>query len=58
MQIMLVSYPDSLVFALVFSLIFYKIQCFMITYVDVIECSPECTGRSMVNDPLSHLGLW
>jgi hypothetical protein len=29
-----------------------------ITYVDVIECSPECTGRSVVDDPLSDLGLW
>jgi hypothetical protein len=30
----------------------------MITYADVTECSPECTGRSVVNDPLSDLGLW
>jgi hypothetical protein len=29
-----------------------------ITYADVIECSPECTGRSVVDDPLSDLGLW
>jgi hypothetical protein len=30
----------------------------MITYADVIECSPKCTGRSVVDDPLSDLCLW
>jgi hypothetical protein len=30
----------------------------MITYANVTECSPECTRRSVVNDPLSDLGLW
>jgi hypothetical protein len=30
----------------------------MITYADVTECSPDCTVRSVVNDPLSDLGLW
>jgi hypothetical protein len=30
----------------------------MITYADVTECSPGCTGRSVVNDPLSNLGTW
>jgi hypothetical protein len=29
-----------------------------ITYANVTECSLECTGRSVVNDPLSDLGLW
>jgi hypothetical protein len=29
-----------------------------ITYADVTKCSPECIGRSVVNDPLSNLGLW
>jgi hypothetical protein len=28
----------------------------MIMYVDVTESSPECTTRSVVNDPLSDLG--
>jgi hypothetical protein len=29
-----------------------------ITYEYVTECSPECIGRSVVNDHLSDLGLW
>jgi hypothetical protein len=28
-----------------------------ITYANVIDASPKCTGRSVVNDPLSDLGL-
>jgi hypothetical protein len=30
----------------------------MITYAYVTECSKKCTGRFMVNDPLSDLGMW
>jgi hypothetical protein len=29
-----------------------------ITYADVTECSPKCIGRSVVDYPLSDLGLW
>jgi hypothetical protein len=69
MQITLVSYLDSLIFALVYLLnflqhiMFYSSKldshsCLTITYADVTECSPECTGRFVVNDLLSYLGLW
>jgi hypothetical protein len=69
MQTPLISYPDSLVFALVCSLFFLQHVMFYsskldshsrlkISYADVTKCSPECTGRSIVNDPLSDLGLW
>jgi hypothetical protein len=69
MQITLVSYPDSLVFCIsVFvnflqHIMFYSSKLnshsrLTVTYADVTECSPECKGRSMVNDPLSDLGLW
>jgi hypothetical protein len=69
MKITLVSYPDSLIFALVYLLnflqhiMFYSSKldihsCLTITYADVTECSRECTGRFVVNDLLSYLGLW
>jgi hypothetical protein len=29
-----------------------------ITYAEFTECSPKCTGRSVVNDHLSDLGVW
>jgi hypothetical protein len=29
-----------------------------ITYADVTECSPGCTGRFVVNNHLSDLGTW
>jgi hypothetical protein len=30
---------------------------FTITYADVIEASLDCTGRSVIDDPLSDLGV-
>jgi hypothetical protein len=65
MQITLVSYLYSLVFAVNFLqyIMFYSSKSdshsrLTITYLDATECSPEYTGRSVVDDPLSDLGLW